>query len=134
MKKKDDLVHAWVVKADADLSVVEMCLNKRKSLDAACFHAQQSAEKYLKAYLTAKEIEFPFVHNLEKLIELCSKGDPSFIGIKESGRELTPYAVQARYDVDFSPLLDVVHQAFQAAKQIRDFVLQRLAPRPRPPH
>ncbi len=133
MREKDDLVRAWVGKAEADLSVVEMCLNKKRSLEAACFHAQQAAEKYLKAYLTPKEIEFPFVHNLEKLIELCSKGDPSFTDIKGVGRELTPYAVQARYDVDFSPPLDVVHQAFQAAKEIRDFVLRRLAPDVRGP-
>ncbi len=40
MKDKIELVKAWIEKADI------------------CFHAQQCAEKYLKAYLTYKEVEF----------------------------------------------------------------------------
>jgi HEPN domain-containing protein len=128
MKEKRDLIRAWIRRAESDLAIVEMCLANEKSLDAACFHSQQAAEKYLKAYLTAAEVEFPFVHNLEKLIEICSEKDPRFLTIKPAGEELTPYAVQARYDTDFWPPLDVVRGAREAATTIRDFVLGRLPP------
>jgi len=56
-----------------------VCLDAGQALDTACFHAQQAAEKYIKAYLTAHEIDFPFSHNLEKLIEMCAQRDPSFL-------------------------------------------------------
>jgi|GEM_PF-3515026 len=29
----------------------------------------QAAEKYLKAHMTFRKMEFPFIHNLEKLVE-----------------------------------------------------------------
>jgi len=82
MKNKIDLVKGWLLKAESDLSNVRMCLTNNQSLDTGCFHAQQAAERFIKAYLTEQEIEFPFIHNLEKLIELCATRDPSFQSIK----------------------------------------------------
>ena len=35
------------------------------ALDVCCFHAQQGAEKFLKAYLIHREVEFPFTHTWE---------------------------------------------------------------------
>ncbi len=91
-----------------------------------CFHAQQAAEKYLKAYLTAWGIDFPFVHNLEKLIELCAQRDPKFLSIKSLGQQLTPYAVSLRYDAEFRPDIDVAEHALHAALAIKEFVADRL--------
>ncbi len=54
MKEKNDLVLGWVRKAGSDLVAMDASL-KAGALDAACFHAQQAAEKYLKAYLTHAE-------------------------------------------------------------------------------
>ncbi len=73
-----------------------------------------------------KTHEFPFVHNLEKLIELCAQRDTSFFSIKTISQELTPYAVELRYDVEFWPALDTANQALSAAITIRDFVVARL--------
>ncbi len=69
MKTQADLVKGWLRKADSDLTNAGLCIEREQALDTACFHAQQAAEKCLKAYLTAYAIDFPFVHNLEKLIE-----------------------------------------------------------------
>jgi len=66
MKNRADLVRRLIRKGESDLVNAEMCVSKRQSLDAACFHAQQGAEKYIKAYLTAKEVDYPFIHNLER--------------------------------------------------------------------
>ena len=114
MKSKDDLVRGWLRKAQSDLATAGFCLSAGDALDVACFHAQQAAEKCIKAYLTAHEVEFPFIHNLEKLVELCARVDGSFMTIKTPAQELTPYAVELRYE------------ALDAATTIRDFVLERL--------
>ncbi|MHB8282277.1 MAG: HEPN domain-containing protein [bacterium] len=45
-------VKHWIIKAENDLKIAkdEMITNE-PATDAVCFHAQQCAEKYLKAYL-----------------------------------------------------------------------------------
>jgi HEPN domain-containing protein len=130
MKSKADLVKSWLRKADSDLANADLCISAERSLDTACFHAQQAAEKCLKAYLTAYEIDFPFVHNLEKLVEKCAQRDPSFLSLKASSQELTPYAVELRYDDEFWPTLETARQAFDTALTIRNFVLERLPREP----
>jgi len=126
MKTQADLVRGWLLKAESDLINARMCLSARQALDTVCFHAQQAAEKCLKAYLAACEVEFPFIHNLEKLIELCTQCDPSFLDIKPLGQELTPYAVELRYDDEFWPSFEIAQQALEAALAIQDFVMERI--------
>lgn len=128
MKTRADLVRGWLRKAESDLTVAGMCLDAGQALDTACFHAQQAAEKSIKAYLTAQGIDFPFIHNLEKLIELCAQRDPSFASLKTAAQELTPYAVELRYDDEFWPAAETVRQALDVAQTIRDFVIDRLPP------
>ena len=70
MKDQRDLVRGWLRKAESDLAAVELALNAGLALDTACFHAQQGAEKLLKAYLLARGVEFPFTHNLTRLLDL----------------------------------------------------------------
>src|SRR5438067_13923662 len=98
MKTQADLVKGWLRKAESDLTASGLCLSQNQALDTACFHAQQAAEKSLKAYLAAHNINFPFTHNLEKLAELCALNDPSFSSVKSLAQGLTPYAVELRYD------------------------------------
>ena len=67
MKSKIDLVKAWLKKAENDLIAAENSV-KIKLYDIASFHAQQCAEKYLKAFLTYHEIEFEKTHAIEDLL------------------------------------------------------------------
>lgn len=126
MKTKADLVKGMLRKAKSDLTNAAMCLSAGQSLDTACFHAQQAAEKYIKAYLATQDIDYPFIHNLEKLIGLCAQRDPSFLSIKFPGQELTPYAVELRYDEEFWPSPQIARQALDAALAIKEFVLERI--------
>ena len=75
MKSKRDLVIAWLRKAASDLRTIEAAIGVG-AFDTACFHAQQAAEKALKAYLIHCEVEFPFTHNLTKLANLCTPKIP----------------------------------------------------------
>lgn len=126
MKSRLDIVRGFIRKAESDLDNAVTCLTANRALDTVCFHSQQAAEKMLKAYLTAHSIEYPFIHNLEKLIDLCATRDPSFAEIKEIAGGLTPYAVDLRYDTEFWPAPEMAREAFEAAKVIRDFVNKRM--------
>jgi len=131
MKDNRAVAHAWIRKAESDLTNLEMCLRENDALDTACFHAQQVAEKYIKAYLTVENVNFPYIHNLEKLIELCAQRDPAFAIIKTMGQELTPYAITGRYDAEFWPSLDQAREARDAALAIKAFVVARLPAGPK---
>jgi HEPN domain-containing protein len=125
MKEKSDVVHGWLRKAASDIVALEAALGAG-SLDAACFHAQQAAEKYLKGFLTFHDRLFPYTHNLADLTELCADIDVSFHSLTPMASELTPYAVRARYDDSFWPTLETAKQACASAFTVRDFVISRL--------
>jgi len=61
----------WIGKAEGDFATVEREARARKNpnYDGVCFHAQQCAEKYLKAL--AVELDLPFLrtHDLVILLE-----------------------------------------------------------------
>jgi HEPN domain-containing protein len=125
MKEKTDLVRGWLRKAASDVVSMEATL-EAGSLDGACFHAQQAAEKYLKGFLTYHDKVFPYSHNLTDLTELCAAMDAGFHSLAPLAAELTPYAVRLRYDDEFWPELETAKQARASALKIRDFVLSHL--------
>ena len=54
-----EIVREWIEKAEEDFEFAKMNLEERKPFCAQiCFHFQQSAEKYLKAYVVSHELEF----------------------------------------------------------------------------
>jgi HEPN domain-containing protein len=98
MKGNEDVARAWLRKAGSDLENAELCLAAEKALDTACFHCQQAAEKAIKAYLIARHVEFPFVHDLKRLVDCCIPIDPAFETLTTAAVRLTPFAVVTRYD------------------------------------
>ncbi len=133
MKTTADLVKDWIRKADSDLANAQLCIASSISLDTACFHAQQAAEKLLKAYLIAFGMPVPMIRNLEKLVELCEQREASFQSMKTLGQALTPYAVQLRYDEDFWPAEQEATNAVQSAQALRAFVIPLLPAAMQPP-
>ena len=125
MKTKADLVAGWLKKAESD-ELAMGTLAEVGVMDAAGFHAQQSAEKRLKALLIYHETEFPFTHNLAKLLRICAETDEHFLSLMQPAEVLTPYAVDFRYDLRFSPTEEAVTEAVESAQAIKSFVLTRL--------
>ena len=62
-----------------------------------CFHAQQAAEKAIKALLVARGIEFPYVHDLVFLLSLLGDAGQAAPESVRLARELTRYASVTRY-------------------------------------
>lgn len=75
MPEREDVltvVREWVLKAENDLknAAHTLLLGKECPTDTVCFHAQQCAEKYVKALLVLDGIPFPKTHDLERLVSL----------------------------------------------------------------
>jgi HEPN domain-containing protein len=93
------LTAEWVAKAEADIATARRELRARKApnYDAACFHAQQCAEKYLKALLQEAAIAFPRTHDLVVLLNLLPTPDPALTALLADLRLLTAFGVAFRY-------------------------------------
>ena len=112
---------AWVEKAEEDFTLARSALQRKKPLvTGACFHAQQCAEKYMKALLVSRKKGFPMTHDLLVLNDLCSRTgifleiDPKLLN------SLTDYAVRTRYPGE-GPTLEDVQEAMATTKLIRNF-------------
>jgi len=75
----NDLTAEWIAKAEGDYATAGRELRARRpNYDAVCFHAQQTAEKYLKAFLQENGADFPKTHSLIELLQLVLSSDASF--------------------------------------------------------
>ena len=93
-KTLQQAVANWLLKAENDLIMAkdERFLKKDGFVtDGICFHCQQAAEKYLKAFLVLHSVDFEKTHNLEFLANLCKAISGDF-GSLEFGN-LTNYGI-----------------------------------------
>jgi len=125
-----EMTSEWVLKAEDDYRSAEALLYEIEIpvIDTACFHCQQCAEKYLKAYLTEHEIDFPRQHDLIRLLGLCLNLDESFETIRDDLRRLEHYGVVIRYPGLTVPL-EMAHEAYKNASRVREFVRKKLKAR-----
>ncbi len=96
--------------------------------DAVCFHMQQCAEKYLKAYLIFHGKEIKKTHNIAELIEECKDIDLDFQKLFDfDADKLTDYAVEIRYSEEFyMPSIEETDEAIKISEKVKEFVLNKL--------
>jgi HEPN domain-containing protein len=70
------------------------------------FHAQQAVEKSLKAVLASADVQFPYTHDLDGLIELCRGHGLKVPDALEDADQLSPYGVRTRYGTSHDTRLD----------------------------
>lgn len=89
----------WIEKAEGDWATLtrEHRARTNPNYDAVCFHAQQCAEKYLKARFQEAEIAFAKTHDLEKLLDDLLFLEPDWNGFRNEAIALTAFAVEFRY-------------------------------------
>jgi Uncharacterized conserved protein related to C-terminal domain of eukaryotic chaperone, SACSIN len=111
---------AWVARAEEDFALARTALRRKQPLaSGACFHAQQCAEKYMKALLISKSADFPKTHDLLLLNNLCSTNgilleiDPKHLNT------LADYAVRTRYPGNDLTAEDA-KEAIELAKLVRN--------------
>ena len=95
----NEVVKEWKYKAEGDYTTALREYRARKSpnYDAACFHAQQCIEKYLKGFLQTHTVNFSKTHSLPVLLDQCLKFQPMWEVLRNDMNDLTRYAVQFRY-------------------------------------
>jgi HEPN domain-containing protein len=117
-----------LLKAEEDFNAAKSLTTYGESfLSTVCFHSQQAAEKYLKAFLTYHQVEFPKTHDIGELLDLIAPKDSK---LSESLRDvivLTNYGVDVRYPGDFPNVTgNDAQQAIQMAEKVRRLVLELL--------
>ena len=87
---------SWLDRAKGDLALARIALPEEGFYEDLCFHAQQAAEKAIKAIYIHHSWTFRYVHDLEELLTgLQQKG----VTIPKDVQEavvLTSYTSQAR--------------------------------------
>ncbi len=122
-----DFVQDWLRKAEGDLRASAHLLTLgQEDYFTAAFHAQQAAEKFLKAFLVRYQIPFPKTHRIEQLIELAAQVDPSLREELAPAVMLTPFGVEFRYPGEEVADLVTAQKAWQEAERVKAGVLARL--------
>lgn len=119
---KDETLE-WMDKGDGDLRTArrEVTVLDEPNYDAVCFHAQQCAEKYLKARIVEGGLAIPKIHDLEALLELLLRLEPQWNTLKQAAITLSVMAVEVRYP-GLSADRDDAESALRSAETIRDAV------------
>lgn len=123
----NEVVQSWVKKAENDLKNATHTLKMGDDCpyDTVCFHAQQAAEKYIKALLTYFSVDFPKSHDIGELISLLSSH--VVLNLEVEGQErLTDYATTSRYPGDEALTRSDAEDALTLAKKVKAEVLNVL--------
>ena len=91
-------VSQWLAYGDEDLRLARYALTLKDNCPyrLIAYHAQQCAEKCLKAFLVYHRIDFPYTHNISHLLELCSD-KANWAETLQDAEELSPFAITTRY-------------------------------------
>lgn len=89
----------WVTKAEEDyLAAIDLARRRKRPLwSGVCFHAQQAAEKYLKARLEEAGLPVPRTHDLDFILNQLLPIEPLWSAFRLPLQTLTDYAVDFRY-------------------------------------
>lgn len=123
------IVREWLEKADEDFRFADANLQEGSEFYAQlCFHFQQAAEKYLKAYIIGMDLHFDRVHDLVHLLKTCSAHAPEFNELKEEGIFLNTAYIETRYPVHWPTdyTRKTAEQARLAAGKISQMVREGL--------
>ena len=123
-----ELAREWMKRAEDDLRMAQIVLVASPPVPwGSAFHAQQAAEKFLKAFLVSHQIEFEKVHLITYLLDLCVGVEPQAESLRPAAPRLTVFAVDARYPFPEQEITEeMAREAVQLARQVREFVLERL--------
>ena len=127
-KIRDEFVRQWLLKAEEDFSAAKSLITYGASfISTVCFHSQQAAEKYLKAFLTYHQVEFPKTHDIDELLDMIAPIDSKLSKSLRDVIMLTNYGVDVRYPGDFPNVTSGdAQQAIQMAEKVRRLVLELL--------
>ncbi|MCY7292821.1 MAG: HEPN domain-containing protein [Ferruginibacter sp.] len=126
---KQNKIKEWLSYAKDDLYAAEHFFKTMEIpvFRVVCFNAQQSAEKYLKAYQLYFDIEIIKTHSLDTLLISIKIFDEEIIKLENASILLTSYAVKYRYPDDFVDLSNEdAEDSIAIAKQIEKYITKKI--------
>ncbi len=118
-------VGEWLARADEDLQLATYALTMQAQVPPyrlVAYHAQQCAEKCLKAFLVYHDVEFPYTHNIRRLLTLCASR-AAWPQVLREAEELTAYAITVRYPgEDTAVTEEEARRAVNVAERVRSQV------------
>jgi HEPN domain-containing protein len=127
------IVVEWFKKADEDFHFASSVLEDSVYYAQICFHFHQAAEKYLKAFVIAFDLEFKKIHDLLVLLKSCSSVDSNLNSILGDCRFLNRFYIDTRYPVHWPSRYtkDEAVKAKKASQNVRETIknaLKSIAP------
>lgn len=121
------LTREWIEKAEGDLASAgrELRARKQPNYDSACFHAQQCAEKWMKAVLIEAGLQFERTHDLPALLDLLRAINPFWEALRQAATTLSDYGVRFRYPGSSADKA-MAKIAFQACEAVRETLREHL--------
>ena len=124
-----DVINEWLQIAFDDYDSAKFLFENKtpKPLEIICYHCQQSAEKSLKAYLCALNLDVPKTHEVSRLCKLCCEVDETFSMLFDDCEELEIYATETRYPTRIE--IENIHaqRALLQAHRIYEFAANKIA-------
>lgn len=121
-----EIIREWLDKADEDMRICEELMNNEEFADAIAFHAQQAAEKYLKALWEFFDLEIIKAHDLYFLKEELVKKTESIDELSDEELSfLTQFAVDFRYPGE-KATMEEARKAHKIASRVKDVTMEIL--------
>ena len=130
MPKRDgrDLARVIATNAERDAVAVEkMAPDPELADEVVGLHAQQAAEKYLKAVLAHRGITYRRVHSITYLLGLLEDHEVAAPPRAAELETLTPWAPQARYDHDTDDAIFDCEAAVELVGAVRAWAAAELS-------
>ncbi len=118
----------WLARARSSLALAKVDKPPECLWEDLCFHAQQAAEKAIKAVLVHHNLHFRFVHDINELLSVLQQAGievpPSF---REAGT-LNEYAVMTRYPGTYEMVSEIDYRkAIALAESILEWAVRVVA-------
>jgi HEPN domain-containing protein len=111
----------WAAKAERDFATMERegRVTEDPNYEGICLHAQQCAEKYLKARLYEAGIPFSKIHDLAALLDKVLAVEPGWEGFREDLAYVSDLAVTLNYPGEFADA-ESAARAQRCCRRFRD--------------
>ena len=93
------VVSEWLKKSDEDFEFATSIIEDSTYYAQICFHFHQAAEKYLKSFIIACDLEFKKIHDLPVLLKLCLTKSPDLKAVMNDCKFLNRFYIDTRYPV-----------------------------------
>lgn len=115
-------------KAESDLSAAKLLISHASINDEVFgFHLQQTVEKLAKAVLAWHKVEYPFTHDVAKLMDMLDKNRLTIPTRFDNLGRLTPFAEDLRYENAAVGTVAIDRQAaFDAVQEFAAWALGKM--------